>query len=69
MATSREQLKRPARYGGAAERIFWRRWNLLYTKDVLASDPYSAMAQALLRCWPARIQQALSARYVKSSAT
>ena len=42
---------------------FFRRWNLEYTKRVLASDPSCEMAKSLLRCWPSRVQSALKARY------
>lgn len=43
--------------------IQWKRWNLDYTKRVMAADAESAMAQALLGCWPTRIQKALLKRY------
>ena len=45
------------------ERRFFRRWNLEYTKRVLASDPHCAMAKSLVGCWPARVQAALRSRF------
>ena len=42
---------------------FWQRWNLDYTKRVLADDPTHPMAVALLSVWPAHIQQALRVRF------
>ncbi|GEM_PF-6103753 len=37
----------------------WKRWNLGYTKEVMDRDPDSPLTQALLSCWPPRIQRAL----------
>ncbi len=45
------------------QRMYWRRWNLEYTKRLLASDPYSENALLVLRCWPQRVQRALRYRY------
>lgn len=45
------------------ERLSWRRWNLDYTKRLLANDPDSQMARAVLSCWSARIQRALGTRF------
>ncbi|SFI00283.1 hypothetical protein [Modicisalibacter xianhensis] len=45
------------------DRLSWRRWNLDYTKRLLANDPESQMARAVLSCWPARIQHALGTRF------
>ena len=42
---------------------FFRKWNLFYTKTVLATDPSSQMAKALLSCWSPRIQGALKKRF------
>lgn len=41
----------------------WRRWNLDYTKRVLADGIEHPMAQSLLSAWSPRIQRALLARY------
>ncbi len=41
----------------------WKRWNLGYTKEVMDRDPDSPLTQALLSCWPPRIQRALVARF------
>lgn len=42
---------------------YWRRWNLEYTKRVLAGSPHSAMARGLLDCWPLKIKMALRKRF------
>lgn len=41
----------------------WRRWNLDYTKRVLADGIDHPMARSLLSAWSPRIQRALLARY------
>lgn len=48
-------------------RLYWKRWNLDYTKRVLAQDPLSPMAKALLSCWSERIQRALRSRYLTAA--
>lgn len=45
------------------ERVYWRRWNLDYTKRIMAAGPGSAKALELLSVWSARIQRALIARF------
>lgn len=45
------------------ERVYWRRWNLDYTKRILEADSGSAMAKSLLGIWPERIQRALKQRF------
>ncbi len=43
--------------------LYWRRWNLEYTKRVLSEAPQSPMASALVGSWPAPIQRALRRRF------
>lgn len=45
------------------DKRYWRRWNLDYTKRVLATNPAGQMAHDLLSCWSPRIQNALRNRY------
>lgn len=45
-------------------RIYWRRWNLDYTKRVMSDAPHSDMARALLSCWGERVQRALKSRFL-----
>lgn len=51
------------RIAGPSTSAQWRRWNLDYTKRVLADGLDHPMARSLLSAWSPRIQRALLARY------
>ena len=42
---------------------YWLRWNLAYTKRVMAAAPGSATSTALLDLWSPRIRHALLSRF------